>query len=547
MNEEGAGQVAYRPGPGTALVAGSCLVLLGPEVSRATATELWPVLDQAASLEELVEVVLEIGLRKLPTIAIAYGTGRETHVLLRGEARGAARSIDGGDVLLLDSDARTWKEHAVRGPVRMYLGEGAGGEYLPLSSGVVPADALSIGWPMSGDRPTAADGLKLQDVRAVKPPGNLGIEADEIADPPPSVLEYPDHTLTDTAFEELSGLESPRAPVVSMQRGDPPADPDEDNFDDLFGATRLPLPVEHAAIRAEDSESEELDLASVASEAAVSPVESLGLEDPPVPRSGLGTGGFLPPSARGPAVSAVGPPPADVGRLIDGVPGMDTGATSHSSSGSVSDALHPSAPVPPIGVTRENIGLTPPPVADVGDDGASMTVSRSALGKMRNKASPPPPPTSGQTVHGVMCDVGHPNPPAATVCRACALPLEIVDAVSMPRPVLGVLRFSNGIKAELDRPVIIGRAPKAERVSARELPQLVSLPSPDKDISRNHLEVKLDGWHVIVVDLGSTNGTVVTLPGQAPERLRAQEEQPISPGTVVTIAEEITFVYEVPT
>jgi len=186
----------------------------------------------------------------------------------------------------------------------------------------------------------------------------------------------------------------------------------------------------------------------------------------------------------------------------------------------------------------------PVPIDD--DDGASLTVSRSTLDKMRMQGAVPPP-TGGQSVHGVLCDSGHPNPPAATVCRVCSLPLELVDAVSMPRPVLGVLRFSNGIEVALDRPVIIGRAPKAERVSAREIPQLVTLPSPDKDISRNHVEVKLDGWHVIVVDMGSTNGTVVTLPGQPPERLRGQEEQPISPGTVVTIAEESTFVYEVPT
>ena len=173
-----------------------------------------------------------------------------------------------------------------------------------------------------------------------------------------------------------------------------------------------------------------------------------------------------------------------------------------------------------------------------------MTVSRASLGKRRTTGAPPAP-SSGPTVQGVWCDAGHANPATAATCRTCGLPIEPVDAVSMPRPVLGILRFSNGIDVELDRSVIVGRAPKAERVSAREIPQLVTVPSPDKDISRNHLEVRIDGWHVLVVDLGSTNGTVVTMPGQPPERLRAGEEQPIVPGTVVTIADEITFVYEV--
>jgi pSer/pThr/pTyr-binding forkhead associated (FHA) protein len=115
----------------------------------------------------------------------------------------------------------------------------------------------------------------------------------------------------------------------------------------------------------------------------------------------------------------------------------------------------------------------------------------------------------------------------------------------MPRPLLGILKFSDGTEALLDRPLIIGRSPRAERVSSKEIPQLVSLSSPDQNISRNHLEIRIDGWHVIVVDLESVNGTVVTNPGQAPELLRAGEEVPIVPGAVVSIADEITFIYEV--
>jgi pSer/pThr/pTyr-binding forkhead associated (FHA) protein len=74
---------------------------------------------------------------------------------------------------------------------------------------------------------------------------------------------------------------------------------------------------------------------------------------------------------------------------------------------------------------------------------------------------------------------------------------------------------------------------------------LISVASPDQDISRSHLEVRLDGWHVLIVDLHSTNGTVVTAPGQAPERLRGGEEVPIAPGTLVSLADDLTFVYEV--
>ena len=67
----------------------------------------------------------------------------------------------------------------------------------------------------------------------------------------------------------------------------------------------------------------------------------------------------------------------------------------------------------------------------------------------------------------------------------------------------------------------------------------------DRDISRNHAEVVLEGWHVLVRDLGSTNGTTVTLPGQEPVRLRPTEDHGIEPGAVITLADEVSLTYEV--
>jgi hypothetical protein len=57
--------------------------------------------------------------------------------------------------------------------------------------------------------------------------------------------------------------------------------------------------------------------------------------------------------------------------------------------------------------------------------------------------------------------------------------------------------------------------------------------------------VTLDGWHVLVTDLNSTNGTLVTLPGHEPRQLRPGEPTLIQPGAVVTLAEGVDFRYEV--
>ncbi|MHB8436380.1 MAG: FHA domain-containing protein [Acidimicrobiales bacterium] len=116
----------------------------------------------------------------------------------------------------------------------------------------------------------------------------------------------------------------------------------------------------------------------------------------------------------------------------------------------------------------------------------------------------------------------------------------------MPRPVLGSLRFSTGALVCLEGPLLIGRSPQLDRSVSGESPQLVTVPSPDQDVSRNHVEIRLEGWHVILVDLNSTNGTSVTIPGEPPQRMRPGEAIQIYPGTVVTLADVMTFSYEPP-
>ena len=113
------------------------------------------------------------------------------------------------------------------------------------------------------------------------------------------------------------------------------------------------------------------------------------------------------------------------------------------------------------------------------------------------------------------------------------------------RPTLGVLRLSTGDVVPLDRSVIMGRNPKADGANEAERPHVVRLPSPGHDISRTHVEIRLDGWHVLLTDLNSVNGTIVTPPWQEPQRLRPNESVPIEPGTVVSLADEVTFRYEV--
>ena len=85
------------------------------------------------------------------------------------------------------------------------------------------------------------------------------------------------------------------------------------------------------------------------------------------------------------------------------------------------------------------------------------------------------------------------------------------------------LVLSTGLVVPLDRAVLLGRAPQVARVSNRELPRLITVPSPQQDISRTHAEVRVEGDHVLVTDLDSTNGVHVARPGEGARRLHPGE------------------------
>ncbi|MFC8502942.1 FHA domain-containing protein [Pedococcus sp. NPDC057267] len=196
-------------------------------------------------------------------------------------------------------------------------------------------------------------------------------------------------------------------------------------------------------------------------------------------------------------------------------------------------------PVPPASAPRDS---APAPVApEEAVEPEEATVDRASLPVTATGSIP-----RGPIVLAVLCPAGHPSPPHAVTCRVCDREIPPQQPFQAPRPPLGTIRLSSGDVVTLDRGVLLGRAPKLNAdLPAADRPHLVRVVSAENDISRNHVEVVLEGWHVLVRDLGSTNGTTITLPGQQPVRLRPSDSQVIEPGTVVGMADEVTFTYEV--
>ena len=146
----------------------------------------------------------------------------------------------------------------------------------------------------------------------------------------------------------------------------------------------------------------------------------------------------------------------------------------------------------------------------------------------------------------VFCANGHVSPPSATSCRVCGGPVGTQGPQFVAYPVLAVLRASDGSSAQLDRPVLIGRAPSTDR-SDNRAPRLMTVPSPNHDISRTHLEVAPDGWQIVATDLNSTNGTILIRPGGVDrQQLAAGEPVPVQVGSVVELGDGVSVLIDFP-
>jgi hypothetical protein len=145
-----------------------------------------------------------------------------------------------------------------------------------------------------------------------------------------------------------------------------------------------------------------------------------------------------------------------------------------------------------------------------------------------------PPGTSnyvsaGPMVQGVYCNNGHFDDPEARFCTVCGIPMSPQTPTSGERPPLGVLLLDDGSVFQLDDEYVLGREPTLDPSVAEGRAKPLRISDESGTISRVHLRLQLDGWRVLVTDLGSANGTRVALPGQPPPG------QPIVPQVPVVL------------
>ena len=126
--------------------------------------------------------------------------------------------------------------------------------------------------------------------------------------------------------------------------------------------------------------------------------------------------------------------------------------------------------------------------------------------------------SAGPIIQGVYCKNGHFDDPEALFCAICGISMNQQTLVPRPgeRPPLGVLLLDDGSVFQLDSDYVVGREPSLDGSVAAGKARPLRVADDSGIVSRVHARVHLDGWRVLVTDLGSANGTRVLLPGISP-------------------------------
>lgn len=125
--------------------------------------------------------------------------------------------------------------------------------------------------------------------------------------------------------------------------------------------------------------------------------------------------------------------------------------------------------------------------------------------------------------------------------RADAEPIDDDTTLSVRHARQPVLRVGDDRIVPLDLPVVLGRA---LRPAAHPGARLVTLPSPHREISGTHLELRREGEQLHARDLDSTNGTIVRDADGATTLLRHGADALLAVGAVLDLGDDVIVRFE---
>ena len=557
------------------------MVVLPEKVTPELVEELWTVLGEHAGVVPVLEVLtgsFGASLASLPPFAIAVADGRQVQVASRGATSVTVARPDGRDHVSGEG-VTTWAERTFSDVVDLAVQVGVtesdqdllDERALPLDAGVVlvssvgvrlthdarPAAAAPRGAPVAepwesepkpaapqpaapqpaGDGPATPEATIAPEATMVP---SLTVTGDDVPRPADDLSRPAD----DDADGDAAAVGGAPAPVAALGGGplaalgtgeqdspgtaaaEPPLE-ETTGYGHLWGST-VHRAVEAAAVRpepeAEDEEAAETPASAGPADAASAPVPS------PAPAAPE-TGGTVDRPGEATVAEPAEPEPSGPSEPAPATPeGTDDDIDGSTVMSSAIADLRAVAPDPAVaepvtaGAPADAVGAQPA-VAPPGPSFAAAPLPGRPMILARS------------------CTSGHPNPPQRDSCATCGQSL-VGEARQVPRPTLGMMAVSSGPRVTLDRPVVIGRRPRSPRSAGGDLPRLITVPSPEQDISRSHVEIRLEGWHVLVSDMSTTNGTTLLRSGQAPLRLHPGEPVLVVSGDVVDLGDGVTLTFE---
>lgn len=491
----------YTPGDWLAVVTDGAVALLPPTIDEDRLTQVWDALRESSDLTHSLTVLARGGLVGLPPFALVS--------VVDGHVRGFLR----GDVRLLTADADGVREHsaahvatwaeinvadagAVTVAVPAEVAPNHRGPRMPALAAVVRASSVEVSLRAEVDAPSPVPPVREPEPGA--PAASETTTRDGLdLDASPADVSTPPGAQGRAARRALltdQPVEGARSSHSHQAQSPVPPQPSPDPVRDAERAR------EYVARRARATSTHGRERSSVADAA---PVTSR--------RTGYDAARRAEPVVL-PATSSTAASPL-VARALETPPPP------------------PAEPTPPAPVVVPAL--------------AEMTVVPAA------EPEPVAPDLTGPDVTALVDDDRY----GSTVLSTSLVEIRRQmnsrepDALPGPFPVPAVprvhkIRMSSGLIVPLDRAVLIGRAPVVSRVAARDLPRLVTVVSPNQDISRTHAQVHTDGEDVLVTDLNSTNGMLLTEAGHPPRRLRSGEPTPIAPGALVDLGDGVTFTLE---
>ncbi|HKF89475.1 MAG TPA: FHA domain-containing protein [Propionibacteriaceae bacterium] len=539
-------RATYAPGTSLILAGPTSLVLLrepGTAQERLV-NALWEQVMRSATMGELAARLAVFSIDKLPGFAALFWTSKGMRSLVRGDV--TVTDPSSGNVVASGSDIQTWSESGLGNLTRVSVitGEEAEpGPVLPLVVGVAYASWVCLD--------ASADAQ-------VRSPQEIPEEEFEYTSPVSLAAASRNPAASSTSPVVLSVSQDRSSTAAAAPAGDLAAAP---------AAPAEGPPVGSAAPSA-PAEGPPMDSSAQVVPAETAPMSSTveGLPDPPTepfeagPLSTTsedpwGSDDDGPDTEPMPAVEDGDEQPLQVGLAVDRSTDSREADLESKSAGVSDDILEADTQLMEVPIEhpafnpqlyeRQQAAATqaamPPPVAaDVDDTPPTLPLSSSPRAPLAQD------PSTESLIMAADCPHGHSNPPAAATCRMCGAAIAPQRPRLIHRPVLCVLQASDGTTADVDRAVLVGRAPDPDR-SNFKAPRLMSVQSPGHDISRTHVEVAPKGWQVIAIDLNSTNGTVLIRPGgNERQQLAPGEHVPVQPGSVLDLGDGVSITVALP-